>query len=224
MAQLEPLNAELHRHLRAGAPVPDGRIFVPIIATEFAAAAAACPILLSKSPETGQFYVGAMFGFRPEEPPLTLDDVFVPLDIERQAFFVSGEDIAVDLEHPRIAAADSQPLFDEEGQPSERLRRIQHALARLTLGLKDTEAFIRALLDLKLIEPIDISLSFDDGETLRLQGLYTIARDSLRDLGDADALRLFRAGHLQLAYTMLDSLEQIPLMARRCNQRLAQGL
>jgi hypothetical protein len=155
---------------------------------------------------------------------LTLDDVFVPLDIERQAFFVSGEDIAVDLEHPRIAAADSQPLFDEEGQPSERLRRIQHALARLTLGLKDTEAFIRALLDLKLIEPIDISLSFDDGETLRLQGLYTIARDSLRDLGDADALRLFRAGHLQLAYTMLDSLEQIPLMARRRNQRLAQGL
>jgi hypothetical protein len=155
---------------------------------------------------------------------LTLDDVFVPLDIERQAFFVSGEDIAVDLEHPRIAAADSQSLFDEEGQPSERLRRIQHALARLTLGLKDTEAFIRALLDLKLIEPIDISLSFDDGETLRLQGLYTIARDSLRELADADALRLLRAGHLQLAYTMLASLEQIPLMARRRNKRLAQGL
>jgi hypothetical protein len=224
MAQLEPLNAELHRHLRAGAPVPDGRIFVPIIATEFAAAAAACPILLSKSPETGQFYVGAMFGFRPEEPPLTLDGLFVPLDVERQAFFVSGEDIAVDLEHPRIDATDSQQLFDEEGQPSERLRRIQHALARLSLGLEETNGFIRALLGLRLIEPIDISPSFDDGETLRLEGLYTIARDSLRELGDADALRLFRAGHLQLAYTMLDSLEQIRPMARRRNQRLAQGL
>jgi hypothetical protein len=221
---LEPLNAELHRHLRAGAPVPDGRNFVPIVASELAVAAAACPILFSKSPETGQFYAGAMFGFRPEEPPLTHEDAFVPLDIERQAFFISGEDIAVDLEHPRIAAGESQPLFDEDGQPSERLRRIQHALARLTLGLTDTDAFIRALLDLKLIEAIDISLSFDDGQTLRLQGLYTVARDSLRDLGDTDALRLFRAGHLQLAYTMLDSLEQIPLMARRRNQRLAQGL
>jgi hypothetical protein len=92
------------------------------------------------------------------------------------------------------------------------------------MGLTDTDAFIRALLDLKLIEAIDISLSFDDGQTLRLQGLYTVARDSLRDLGDTDALRLFRAGHLQLAYAMLVSLEQIPLMARRRNQRLAQGL
>jgi hypothetical protein len=224
MAQLEPLNAELHRHLRAGAPVPDGRVFVPIIATEFAAAAASCPVLFSKSPDTGQFYVGAMFGFRPEEPPLMLDDAFVPLDIERQAFFVSGEDLAVDLEHPRFAAADSQALFDEDGEPSEQLRRIRHALARLSLGIGDTDAFIRVLLDLKLIEPIHISLSFDDGETLRLQGLYTVARDSLHDLGDAEVLRLFRAGHLRLAYTMLASLEQIPLMARRRNRRLAQGL
>lgn len=224
MARLETLNAERHRHLRAGTPVPDGRNFVPLVASEFAAAAAVCPILFSKSPETGQFYAGAMFGFRPDEPPLTLDDAFVPLDIERQAFFISGEDIAVDLEHARIADAHAQPLFDEEGRPGERLRRIQHALARLSLGLEDTDVFIRALLDLKLIEPIDISLSFDDGETLRLHGLYTVARDSLHDVGDADALRLFRAGHLQLAYAMLASLEQIPLMARRRNERLAQGL
>ena len=224
MPQLEPLNADRHRQLRVGAPVPDRRNFVPIVLSEFAAAAATCPILFSKSPETGQFYPGAMFGFRPEEPPLAVDDSFVPFDIERQAFFVSDDEIAVDLEHPRIDAADGQPLFDDDGQPSDRLRRIQHALARLSLGLDPTNAFIRALLDLKLMEPIDISLRFDDGQTLQLQGLYTIARDTLHDVPDSDALSLFRAGHLQLAYTMLASLEQIPLMAGRRNRRLAQGL
>lgn len=222
--QLEPLNTERHRLLRVGAPVPDGRNFVPIVASEFAVAAATCPILFSKSPETGQFYAGAMFGFRPEEPSLAIDDAFVPLDLQRQAFFVSGDEIAVDLEHSRIGAADGQLLFDEEAQPSQALNRIQRALALLTVGVDPTQAFIRSLLDLKLIEPIDISLHFDDGETLRLQGVYTVARDSLQDLGDADALKLFRAGHLQLAYLMLASLEHISLMAGRRNRRLAQGL
>lgn len=224
MSQFEPVNTERHRQLRIGAPVLDGRNFVPIVTSEFPAAAATCPILFSKSPETGQFYAGAMFGFRPNEPQFVPDEAFVPLDLERQAFFISGEDIAIDSEHPRFTAADGQPLFDEEAQPGDRLRRVQRALGQLHIGLEQTQAFIRALLALKLIEPIDISLRFDDGETLQLQGLYTVARDSFRELGDAEALSLFRSGHLQLAYTMLGSLEHIPLMAERRNRRLAQGL
>jgi hypothetical protein len=223
MSELELLNSERHRQLRVGAPVPDGRNFVPIVTGEFAAAATTCPILFSKSPETGQFYAGAMFGFRPEEPPLVADNALVPLDMERQAFFISAEDIAIDVEHPRFHLADGQPLFDEEAQPGERLRRVQRALGELHIGMEQTQLFVRALLDRKLIEPIDISLRFDDGETLRLQGLYTVSRDSLRDLGDADAISLLRSGYLQLAYTMLVSLEQIPLMANRRNRRLAKG-
>jgi len=223
MAKLESLNAEDHRRLRVRAPVRGDRIFVQIVASEFAAAAVACPILFAKFPETGQFYAGAMFGFRPEEPPLTADDGFQPLDVERQGFFTSGEHIAIDIEHPRISESDGEPLFDQDGQPGDRLRAIQRMLGQLTVGVEQTDAFIRALLDLALIEPIDISLRFDDGDTLQLQGLYTVNRDSLHDLGDADALKLFRNDYLQLAYTMIASLQQIPFMARRRNQRLAEG-
>ena len=224
MARLEPLNSDRHRLLRVHAPVRDGRIFVQIVASEFAAAAATCPILFSKSPETGQFYAGAMFGFRPEEPSLTAEDGFVPHDIERQGFFVDGEDIAVDLDHPRISETAGEPLLDGEGQPTVHLRGIQRALGQLALGREPTEALISALLDLKLVEPIDVSLRFDDGETLRLEGLYTVSRDRLHELDDADALRLFRDGHLQLAHIMTASLQQIPLMAARRNRRLTQGL
>jgi len=224
MARLEPLNLDSHRQLRVRAPVQDDRAFVQIVASEFEAAAAICPILFSKFPETGQFYAGAMFGFHPGEPPLTQEDGFVPFDIERQGFFVSGEDIAIDLEHSRISEAAGEPLFAEDGEPTEHLRRIQHALGQLVVGTESTDAFIRTLVDLKLIEPIDISLRFDDGETLRLDGLYTISRDRLHDLDDADALRLFRNGYLLLAHTMIASLQQIRLMAVRRNRRLAQGL
>jgi len=224
MARLEPLNLDRHRQVRVRAPVPDARPFVQIVASEFAAASAVCPILFSKFPETGQFYAGAMFGFRPGEPLLAAEDGFVPLDVERQGFFVSGEDIAVDLEHSRISETAGEPLFDGDGQPTEQLRRIQHALGQLVMGTESTDALIRTLLDLRLIEPIDISLRFDDGETLRLDGLYTVSRDRLHELDDADALKLFRNGHLQLAHTMIGSLQQIRLMAARRNRRLAKGI
>jgi hypothetical protein len=224
MAKLEPLNAEDHRRLRIGVPDRGDRIFVQIVASEFAAAAAACPILFAKMPETGQFYVGAMFGFRPEEPALIVQDGFQPLDVELQGFFTSGAHILLDVEHARFSETVGEPLFDEDGQPGDRLRGIQRALGQLTLGIEQTDAFIQELLGLRLIEPIDISLRFDDGDTLRLDGLYTVSRDALRDLGDEDALRLFRNGYLQLAHVMTASLNQIPLMARRRNQRLSQGL
>jgi hypothetical protein len=79
--------------------------------------------------------------------------------------------------------------------------------------------FIADLLDLKLIEPIDVSLSFEGGERLSLQGLYTVSLDRLRDVDDGAALRLFRAGHLQLAYTMATSLRQIARLARIRDRR-----
>lgn len=224
MAKLEPLNVEDHRHVQMSAPVADDRIFVPIVANEFAAAAVACPVFLAKSAETGRFYAGAMFGFRADEPPLIAYEGFRPFDVERQGFFISGEDIAIEVDNPRFSKSAGEPLFDEEGQPRDPLRRIQHILGMLHAGVEQTDSFIQSLLDLRLIEPIDISLHFDDGETLQLDGLYTASRDALHELDDADVLKLFRNGHLQLAYTMLASVQHVPLMARRRNERLAQGL
>jgi hypothetical protein len=107
MSKLEILNSEQHRGLRLHPPARSTAHFVPVVASEFAAAATCCPILLAKSPETGRFYAGAMFGFKPGENLLAEDPgasrAFRPLDIERQAFFTSDENIAIDLEHPRIS-------------------------------------------------------------------------------------------------------------------------
>ncbi|MGK6320748.1 SapC family protein [Sphingomonas sp. DT-204] len=222
MARLEVLNVSDHRHLRLRAESGGGPHFAQIVAGEFPAAAALCPVLFAKNAETGRFYAGAMLGFRPDEPLLAeLGDVFRPLDLQRQAFFISGEHVAIDREHPRISETEGKPLFDEDGEPSDSLRRIQRALGLLKSGVEETEVFIRALLGFKLIEPIDISLRFDDGEALSLQGLYTVSLDALRDLDDSAALELFRSGHLQLAYCMIGSLQQISVLADRRNRRLS---
>jgi hypothetical protein len=220
---LELLNAEAHHALTVRPACGEGRHFVQIVPSELARLATRTPIALTKHPETGRFYLGAIYGFSPGEN-LLLDDTgkldgSVPLDWEREAFFVEGDAIAIDSAHPRFAG-EGQRLFDADGDPTDALRRIQRALAGLHAGLTESETLIAALLAAKLIEPFDVSLSFDDGVKVHLEGLYTISRDALADLPDAELGALLRAGHLQAALAIADSLNQIPLLARRRNDRL----
>jgi SapC len=226
MTNLELLDAQNHRHLRMrsnGATVPH---FVQIIAGEFATAAASCPVLFSKDASTGSFYAGAMFGFKPGES--FLQDVinrggFSPLHLQRDGFFISGEHIAIDRDNPRFSETDGEPLFDEALRPSVRLRQIQRVLGQLQAEIETTNGFIQTLVDLRLIEPIDVSVSFDGGEVMTLRGLYTVSLDAMREIDDAAAIRLFRSGHLQLAYIMSASLKQIALLAHLRNRRIADA-
>uniref|UniRef100_B0SVR7 SapC family protein n=1 Tax=Caulobacter sp. (strain K31) TaxID=366602 RepID=B0SVR7_CAUSK len=222
---IELLSARDHIALRQTDLPAEGAHFVQIVAAEFAAAAAACPIFLTKNPETGQFYAGAMFGFEPGEDLLAGGPAgrraFVPLDLERQGFFLAPGGIAIDPSHPRFATGRGAALFESDGQPSQALRRIQHVLAQLSAGVPETDAFIQALLARRLVEPLDVDLSFDDGQSLSLGGLYTVSLDALAELDDADALDLFRRGYLQLIYAMTGSLKQVSILARLRNERLA---
>jgi len=222
MSKLEQLNPQDHGHLRLRPRSEPEPHFVQVVPVEFASAAACCPILFSKSASSGAFYAGVMLGLKPGEPALkSADDRggFEPLNLQRDGFFVSGEHIVIDRSNPRFSESEGEPLFDEAQQPSVALRRIQRVLRQVHDGTAQSDVFIRELVRLKLVEPIDISLSFDDGERLTLEGLYTVSRDALRDLGDADVLRLFRSGHLQLALTMAGSLNQLAILSQLRNRR-----
>jgi hypothetical protein len=227
---LAALDAKEHATVRLRSVLPEIPHFVEILAGEFAAASAVCPIFLAKNPETGAFYAAALFGFKPGENllagPGDRPPPYVPLDQQRAGFYVSGEHIAIDLDNPRFALSgtDGEPLFEDDGQPGPMLRQIQRKLGQLVQGKRETEAFVARLLELKLVEPIDISLRFDDGEELVLDGLYTASLDALRELDDGEVLTLFRTGHLQLIYAMTGSLKQIGVLAERRNRMLAGSL
>lgn len=221
MPKIELLDPRAHGQLRLRAAAADVPHFVQIVAGEFPAAAACCPILFTKEIATGAFFAGAMFGFKAGENLLgTVEERggFSPLMLQREGFFISEQHIAIDRENPRFGDGDGEPLFDAAQQPADALRAIQRILGEIHHGMEQARSFIAALVELKLIEPLEVSLTFDQGERLTLQGLYTVSLDRLRDLDDAAALRLFRAGHLQLAYIMAASLKQIPRLARLRNR------
>src|SRR4051812_4701149 len=119
---LELLNPVAHGALSVrGWKGPRPR-FVQIVTDEFASAAATCPILVAKSEETGQFFVGAMFGFKPGEDlaiePGEETGAFIPLDLERNGFYIWQEEIAIDPANPCFASAHGEPLFESNGEPA----------------------------------------------------------------------------------------------------------
>lgn len=231
MTNIVVLNTEAHKGVRvrakASARLGDGERFVPVVVGEFGLLAVHYPILLSKDSETGAFYAGAMLGFDDHEN-LFLDeakgfDAYRPLNLQRAPFFAAGDELAIDLDSPRVTESEGEPLFDEGGTPTAYLQGIMNAFRELKPGMEWTKRFIETLLALKLVETVTLDLAFDDGTRRITEGLYTIDQDALRALPDDAVVDLFRKGYLQLIYLMIASLKQVPVLARRKNLRLLEA-
>jgi len=228
MTNIVKLNTEAHRdlcvHAGASAKYGDAQRFVPAIVGEFAHLAPHYPILLTKNSETGAFVAGAMLGFD-EGENLFLDakgmETYRPLNLQRGPFFTTGNDISIDLDSPRIGEG-GRPLF-ANGEPSQYLQSIMALFRDLSRGIDHTKTFVEKLVSLKLVEPVDISVAFDDGDQRTVTGLYTVNQEALRQLPDADVLALFRNGYLQLIHLMIASLKQVPVLAQRKNKAVLRS-
>jgi hypothetical protein len=231
MSNIVLLDSQSHRKLRvhaqAAAHYGDNQRFVAVVVDEFPALAMHYPILFSKDADTGRFYCGAMLGFDAGENLFVSEQrtagTYRPLNLRRGPFLTSGSDLAIDLEHPRVASSGDQALFTETGEPSGYLQSIMGLMRELRPGLERTRIFIDTLLNLQLIEPVTISARFDDGTDREFTGLYTVNRDQLKELADAAALDLFRRGYLQLIYLMLVSLQHVSALAQRKNRSFLPG-
>ena len=231
MTNIVPLNSETHRSLRvyggASARYGDNQRFAQVIVGEFSELVVHYPILMSKDADTGAFFCGAMLGFDRNENLFLKEgkghEGYRPLNLQRMPFYAAGADLAIDLDHPRVGVETGQALFTTSGQSTVYLESIMQAFRDLKPGMEMTKLFIATLLQHKLIEPIDISASFDDGTKRNLADLYTINQTVLRDLPDAVVLDLFRRGYLRLIYLMIASLKQIGALATRKNALALAG-
>lgn len=227
------LDRREHRHWRvdpakiyAGA---QGIRLLPVVLSELAKLIVDFPIVISKHAETGQFKLSALLGFY-EGECLFIDNgewqsVYVPLQLQRQPFFLAQQDaggeqasVMIDTSHPAIDKSGGlgAPIFQETGEASALLADATAAMQALMAGEPETQQFLETLNALTLIEPMQLQMSFEAGDEVTLNGLYTINEPALRALGDSDFLSLRQAGYLPFIYTISASLAQIyPLIDRQ---------
>ncbi len=231
MTRIVPLNKETHKELkvdaRASAAYGDNQRFTHVIVNEFPQLVVHYPILFSKDRNTGEFFCGVMLGFD-EGENLFLEEwrdlqFYRPLGLQRVPFYAQGPEVAIDLDHPRVGVEGGTALFTEHGQPSRYLQRIIWAFQDLAPGIEVTKHFIKRLLELNLIEPVDLEAEFDDGRIVNCDGLYTVNQDTLMRLPDEAVVELFRRGYMRLIHYMIGSLKQFAVLARKKNGRILKA-
>ncbi len=227
MANIVKLDSQAHRDLRVkagpSASLGDAQRFAPVVPSEFTQMATACPLFLSKDADTGAFYCGAMLGFDEGENLFLEDDDSYhghrPLSLQRMPFYISGSDLGIDLDHPRLVGSDGVAVFDADGQPTAYLESVIASFRDLRAGQEQSRAFIDTLLKHDLLEAVDLDIAFDDGGHHHIRGLYMIDRQNLDALGDAVVVELFRRGYLLLIHAMLVSQKQLPALIERRRER-----
>jgi|SRR5581483_208379 len=199
---------------------------IPLVVTEFRKAATQYPIVFAKHPETGKFNSYVLNGLGLNEnlfwTGTDLDVTYVPMSVRRQPFYVgSNNALCIDLDSPCVDTAGTKGIVEADGSDSAYLKETLSILRDLIAGREATEAFIANLLSLDLLAPILLDIRLDDGTPLRLEGLYGLDEEHLRQLEEQNFLQLRQTGHLDLIYAVLMASGQIFRLIRLKNQRIA---
>src|SRR3984957_2053637 len=230
---------ELSRSAPAGLRIrPDrveasaaGQHLIPIVASEFRKAATQYPIVFVKSPETGRFAPYVLTGLNVGEnlfwSGTELDVAYVPLNVRRLPFYV-GTDAAssvlcLDVDSPCVDVSGQKEIVNSDGTDSAYLQEILAILGELIAGKERTEQFIATALSLDLLVPIRLDITLADHTPLRLAGLYGLDEERFRQLSEGEVAGLWRAGYLELIYSVWIATGQIFNLIRLKNQRIASS-
>jgi hypothetical protein len=175
------------------------------------------PIFITKNNATGEFQLTAILGFSNGENLYLKDDEwqanYLPLDILRRPFQLVKPDktssseghLAIDTASKQLQENTGENLFDNSGNPTAYLQRIQQIFSQLINGAKHTRAILSKADELGLIEPVTINIELNDKDSTSLNGLYSIKQKAVTELKGSTLETCHNAGVLQVCHLLLSS-------------------
>lgn len=237
MPKLVSLNNSAHKNIKIDTSkievIGAKERMIPVVLTEFLKLCVQYPIVFTKNADTGKFVCVALLGFDHGENLFWQNDqwdgIYIPLNITRQPFFIGKEDlnkddavVCIDVESPCISLENGEELFNSQGQDTAYLGNAKSMLAQLVSGEQQNFDFINTLLNLDLIMPLALDITFANDKTQRVQGIYTIDEEKLDKLNSDEVLMLHRYKYLKPIYTMVSSLAHIYALIQRKNAQFAR--
>lgn len=192
---------------------------VPLTAVEFQRAAAEFAIVFAQVGE--DILPSAVLGVRGEQNLYLTQDAqwrakYVPAFIRRYPFvFASSADkqtltLCIDETCPGFnREGRGQRLFGDDGKPSAYVEQVLKFLQEYQVQFERTRRFCRQLKDLKLLEPMQATVTTPTGTRQSLGGFLGVKRERLRELGGEALSTLARTDELELLYLHLHSLRHL---------------
>ncbi|WP_026377405.1 SapC family protein [Aestuariibacter salexigens] len=191
---------------------------------EFAQLAGSMPIVIIQDPKSNNYHCVAMLGVEPNKNMFWADDRWnapaVPWNVQRYPFDVrpDGDKLGVYVdENSDLLVEDGLALFDEEGNPTEFMRNRHQFLGDLANSEMMTQRFLKKIAELDLLEPIQLLLTYENGQQRNVTGMFSISEKRLHELSDDVIVELHKAGFLGAIYAMLMSLGQLNRLVELSN-------
>ena len=228
------LNRETHASMTLS-PSPGGYRFAAdsltsmIAVSEFFDAARCYPIIFSAFGDN-QVVPLALLGLEKDENLFVdaagvWDAPYIPAFIRRYPFITSEDTdgrmtVCFDEAYDGFNLEGGDPMF-ENGEPSERCRKIQEFLQDFHLRMEQNKVFCSRLQELELLQEIAAHASLEDGREFDLNGMLVVNEMKFDELPDDEVLRLFRSGEIAFIHAHLLSLRNLGALAARKSRRSA---
>lgn len=236
MANFALLNSVDHQHLRIitqrSARYGDGVMQALTFPFEFRNVQAHYPILFHQDGE-GALQPVALFGFQQREN-LFLDAhgwnaAYIPAMVRREPFLIGwqraegGEReraLSIDLDHPRVNAETGELLFQPFGGHTPFLEAAANLLEAIHDGVQHGKAFVAALQEHDLLEPVTLEVALRDGSRNQLIGFHGLNEEKLQALPGTVLGELGKNGFLMPAFMALASMSNFQRLVEKKDQTL----
>jgi hypothetical protein len=243
MTRTVALDNIAHKDLRVrtgfSAEFGDDVNMVLVFPTEFVYVQREYPILFRRH-DDGRLQAFALLGFDKQEN-LFLNEGgwsgrYVPAVLQRGPFLIGFKKteldgelvnepvIHVDLDHPRLSAAEGEPVFLRHGGHSPYLDRVSRVLQLIYKGTDLANSMYAAFEEAGLLEEKDIEIHLDERTRYKLTGFLAISPEALQKLDATQLAKLHAPGYLQAAMLVGSSLGNINWLIELKNRKRAAAL
>ncbi|MEW9797208.1 SapC family protein [Alteromonas sp. CYL-A6] len=223
-----PLDKEKHKDLKIAVQnsfkYAGGTHLAAASIREFAQLGSCMPIVFIQDPKAERYHVVAMLGMEANQNMYIEGDKWkaphVPMNILRYPFDVrpDGDKLGVFIdENCDMFGDEGERLFTESGEPSEFLQNRQNLLGELANSEMVTKRFVEKVVELDLLDPIQIRLTYVDGSARNVTGMFSINERKLLELSDEVVLELHKNGFLGAMYALMLSLGQLNRLVELSN-------
>lgn len=205
------------------------QVLLPLVAAELPRALGQLPLVFTR--EAGGPRLMALLGTRPGHNLLVAADGqwqadYVPAYLRAHPFALMDQGggqytvgIASDSPYVSTDPNHGEPLFKEDGQPTEKVLEVVGFLKQLAQNRATTDTAAQALDDAGLLEPWPLALPDQHGEKQNIDGLYRVSDAGIKALDDATLRQLTDSGALILAYAQLLGQHRIGELIRLQNRQ-----
>ena len=242
----QALNNEVHKSVRVinrlSPSLGDNVGFSHVFPAEFAAAQGEFPIVVKQSSDDSvSLEIIALYSLEAGKNLFLTDQgwqaSYLPLTMQRAPFLIGFEQtqengipkqnpvVHIDMDHPKVVqepgGTEGEALFLEHGGTTEFLNHKSSVLMGILEGKQQADSLLAALTQYQLLEPLSLSVTFDNGEQLNVSGLMTINEEVLKDLSKEVVADLHEKQYLAPIYMMLASLTNVRKLVELRNQQTA---